>query len=52
MSTIISTTIINLAVWIPSIIRSRNKPEATMVAVVSYALSLSAVAAIRYLLTL
>lgn len=52
MNTIISTTIINLACWIPTIIRSKNKSEATVVAVVSYALSLSAVAAIRYLLTL
>ena len=52
MITVISTTIINFAVWVPTIIRSKNKLEATAVAVVSYALSLSAVTAVRYLLTL
>lgn len=49
MSTIISTAIINSVVWVPTIIRSKNKPKATTVAVVSYALSLLTVAAIRYL---
>ncbi len=52
MSTIINTAIINLAVWAPAIIRSKNKSKATIATVVSYVLSLSAVAVIRYLLTL
>jgi hypothetical protein len=51
MSTIISTAIINLIVWVPTIIRSKHKSQATTVAVISYALSLSTIAAIRYLLT-
>ena len=52
MITFIGVTIINLVVWIPTIIRSENKLRTAAVATVNYALSLSASAATRYLLTL
>jgi hypothetical protein len=52
MITFIGVTIITLLIWIPTIIRAKNKGEAAAIGAVTYALSLAAAAATRYLLTL
>lgn len=52
MITFIGTTIIVLLIWIPTIIRAENKGEAAAVGTMTYALSLSAAAAVRYLISL
>lgn len=52
MITFIAVTIITLLIWIPTIIRAEKKGEAAVVAAITYALSLSAAAATRYLISL
>ena len=52
MITFIAVTIITLLIWIPTIIRAKKKGETAAIAAMTYALSLSAAAATRYLISL
>ena len=52
MITFIGVTIIIALCWIPTIIKAKDKGEAAAMAAITYALTLSAAAAVRYLITL
>ena len=50
MITFLAITVINTAIWVPTICKATDKGEAAVVGTLTYALSLCTVAAVRFLL--